>query len=165
MKNWIDLTAVVISLGAFAFSITTFIIERFYRKKSLDIGCDIIEKYHNDNVAVMIVNRGVNVISIDSISVKKNGEVRDNLITFMPKLNQNWKGFSLEIRNRNVLPNEEIVLCAINPKTEEIFEKMITTLYGIEIIVKYSDVYGKKHKSIQKNWNIRNSLWKIRIIE
>ncbi len=146
----IDLLTLIVACATFCSAMGYFLFEEHHRRKDAIPQCKIIERYHNDNLAVVIANRGSGILIIDSIQVKKNGEMRNNLITFMPKLNQYWKGYSLEIAGRDLMPSDEVVLCAIYPKCQRNRDKVLTALYNVEITVIYHNGHSKKKHTVSK---------------
>ena len=83
---------------------------------------------------------------VDDISVSKNNITINNLIMHMPYVNQRWKGFSLEIKGRTILPNDCITLCAIDAKSEKNRKKVLEALDGIEISIQFYDIYDNEYK-------------------
>ena len=146
----IDLLTLIVTCTTFCAAMGYFLFEEYHRRKDATPQCRIIERYHDDNVAVVIANRGTGILIIDSVQVKKNGETRDNLITFMPKLKQRWKGYSLETAERDLLPQDEIVLCAIHPKSQRNRVKVLKALIGVEITVTYHNGHSKKKETVIK---------------
>ncbi len=148
MDNVFDAINLMLSIIAICVSIHAIRITRVHNKLSVEPICAIIERYHEHNLAVVIVNRGLGAMIIDSVTVFKNDIERHNLIEFMPKVNQLWNGFSLEIKKRAILPDHELVLCAIDPESKEIRDQILSALADITITVTYHNIYGKtKQKS------------------
>lgn len=147
-----DICGIAVALCALLVSIYTAYLQREHNRKSVRPICAVIEKYHAHNLAVLIVNRGLGAMTIDELSVKSRGEVRENLITLLPKVDQLWNGFSLDIKGRTILPEREVVLCAIDPETPAIRKRITRALEGIEITVRFHDVYdcpGQVRKTLR----------------
>lgn len=139
----VDFLSVFVAALALIVTIYTAYLQRVHNRTSIKPICTIIEKYHRHNIAILIVNQGLGAMIIDKISVRKGRAERDNLIEFMPKVDQMWNGFSLEIEGRAILPNQELVLCAIDPKSDAIHQKILDALMDIEIDLYFHDAYNQ----------------------
>ena len=148
--SFVDIATLIVAFAAFCTAICYFLFEEFHRRKDAEPRCKIVERYHDDNIAVTIVNRGSGCLIIDSVEVRKNGITKNDLISFMPRLKQYWRGYSLEISGRDLLPNEEVVLCAICPKNHFARVKVLRALADIEICVTYHSGHSKKKRKISK---------------
>ena len=145
METTLDIIAVIISAIALLVAGWCGVITRTHNRVSIKPYCAIIERYHEKNIAVVILNRGLGPLVIDQIDVFNGHEHKDNLIEFMPTVNQFWKGFSLEICGRAIMPDHEICLCAIEPNSTEIRDQLLRAISTITIVVNYHDSYGKKY--------------------
>ena len=146
IKDYITISISIISL---AFSAISLITSQRLQRKSRRIGCDIVDRYHEDNLAIVIVNRGTNPIIIESFFARNNEKQSSkNLIEMMPKVGQNWKGFSLKVVGRVIPVNGEIVLFAIDPIEDQIRKTLLNTMNNMEIEVTYRDISGKRQKKV-----------------
>lgn len=163
----IDLLTLIVTCATFSAAMGYFVFEEYHRRKDATPQCRIIERYHDDNVAVVIANHGTGILIIDSVQVKKNGEIRNNLISFMPKVNQYWKGYSLETAGRELTPLDEVVLCAIHPACHRNRDKVLKALSDIEITVIYHNGHSKKKHTVTKKlvyplYFLKNRKYKIK---
>ena len=147
IESFVDILTLIISIIALCISFGCGLITLIHNIISVKPYCAIIERYHEHNLAIVIVNRGSGPLVIKSIDVSKIDIHRDNLIEFMPKVKQLWEAFSLEIRGRAVLPDHEITLCAIDPSSQEIRDQVLTAIADINVNVVFHDSYGRKGKA------------------
>lgn len=146
MENIWDIIAIIISAVALFVAGWSGLIVRKHNQISIKPYCAIIERYHEHNIAVVISNRGLGPLVIDHIDVTNGHEHKNNLIELLPKVDQLWKGFSMEICGRAIMPDHEVRLCAIEPETYEIRTQILQAISNITISVDYHDSYGKKYK-------------------
>ena len=152
-----DYITIFISLISLSFSAISLITSQRLQRKSRKIGCDIVDRYHEDNLAIVIVNRGTSPIIIESFLARnKEHQSSKNLIEMMPKVEQNWKGFSLKVVGRVVPINGEIVLFAIDPIDDQIRKTLLNAMNNLEIEVTYRDISGKRQKKIFYQNNFAN---------
>lgn len=150
MENIWDIIAIIISVVALFIAAWSGLITRKHNQISIKPYCAIIERYHEHNIAVVISNRGLGPLVIDHIDVYNSSEHKDNLIELLPQVDQLWKGFSLEICGRAIMPDHEVRLCAIEPETPETRTKILEAISDITISLTYHDSYGKKYKLEKK---------------
>ena len=151
----VEICSVVIAACALFVSVFTAYIQKKHDRISILPICFIVEKCHEGNLAVLIRNLGLGAMTIDKAMMTRGEEVHGNLIEMMPKVKQKWEGFSLEIEGRTILPTQEIVLIAINPKSESIRQAVKDALTGVEVSISFHDVYGKeyhKEKRLGESW-------------
>ena len=158
----------IVAIISLVFAIISFVLSIKLKRNTLKSGCAIVDRFHEDNYAIAIVNRGSNPIKITYISAeigdggpkyeeKEEGKKTPAsgyndlkpikyFIDIMPKVNQEWKGFSLRIVGRWIPPNDEIVLFAIAPKDEKTRKDILNAMCSLKINIDYQDISGKKHK-------------------
>lgn len=151
-----EICSVVIAACALFVSVFTAYIQKKHDRISTLPICFIVEKCHEGNLAVLIRNLGLGAMTIDKAMMTRGEEVHGNLIEMMPKVKQKWEGFSLEIEGRTILPTQEIVLIAINPKSESIRQAVKDALTGVEVSISFHDVYGKEYHKEKRlgEWGI-----------
>lgn len=152
----VEICSVVIAACALFVSVFTAYIQKKHDRISILPICFIVEKCHEGNLAVLIRNLGLGAMTIDKAMMTRGEEVHGNLIEMMPKVKQKWEGFSLEIEGRTILPTQEIVLIAINPKSESIRQAVKDALTGVEVSISFHDVYGKEYHKEKRlgEWGI-----------
>lgn len=150
MENIWNIIAIIISVVALFIAAWSGLITRKHNQISIKPYCAIIERYHEQFIEVVISNRGLGPLVIEHIDVSNGHEHKNNLIELLPQVDQLWKDFLLEICGRAIMPNHEVRLCAIEPKTPQVRTQILQALSQITITVTYYDSYGKKYKLEKK---------------
>jgi len=120
---------------------------------------------YEDRLTVKILNNGSGPLIITAVQVKKESQIRESLIAWMPFLSDGmyWETFVGPIKDRSLLPGNEIKLLElIGDHTENEFETARdgcrAALSPLTVVVEYTDVYGTVFPFHEKqlSWFARN---------
>lgn len=120
---------------------------------------------YEDCLTVKILNYGSGPLIIKAVQVKKESQVRESLLAWMPSLPDGiyWATFVGSVKDRSLLPGNEIKLLELTgDHTENEFEVVRdgcrTALSPLTVVVEYTDVYGTLFPFHEKqlSWFARN---------
>lgn len=120
---------------------------------------------YEDRLTVKILNNGSGPLIIKGVQVKKESEVRESLVDWMPSLPDGmyWATFVGPVKNRSLLPGNEIKLLELTgDHSEEEFQKARdncrAVLCQLAVVLEYTDVYGSAFEFHEKqlSWFGRN---------
>ena len=125
--------SVVIALAAFIISVVSLYvshaalkIQRRHNVLSVKPFPMVSVADYEDRLTVKILNNGSGPLIIKSVQVKKESQVHESLVNFMPSLPDGmyWATFVGSVKNRSLLPGNEIKLLELTGNhTERKFEK------------------------------------------
>jgi len=99
---------------------------------------------YDEKIAVTIVNSGTGPLIVKELSCKNKvtGVHAPDLIMLMPEIDQKWTATYQNIAEDTIGVGKEGKLIELNPKNNEIRQKIRVALKDISICLTYLDVYG-----------------------
>ena len=120
---------------------------------------------YEDRLTVKILNNGSGPLIIKDVQVKKESQVRESLVDWMPSLPDGmyWTTFVGPVKNRSLLPGNEIKLLELNgdhseKKFKEVRDNCRAALCQLTVVLEYTDVYESAFEFHEKqlSWFGRN---------
>lgn len=162
----------IIALAAFIISVASLFVSRATLKKQhrhnvlsvTPIPMVSVADYE-DRITVKILNNGSGPLIIRNVKVKKEFQVRESLIDWMPSLPDGmyWSTFVGPIENRSLLPGNEIKLLELtgdhpDRNFEKFRDECRVALCPLTVALEYTDVYGSAFQPHEKclSWFGRN---------
>jgi hypothetical protein len=162
----------VIALAAFIISVASLFVSRATLAKQhrhnvlsvTPIPMVSVADYE-DRLTVKILNNGSGPLIITNVKVKKESQVQDSLIAWMPSLPDGiyWSTFVGPIGNRSLLPGNGITLLELtgdqpDKKFEKFRDECRAALCPLTVALEYTDVYGSAFEPHEKclSWFGRN---------
>lgn len=145
----IALAAFIISIVSLYVSHVTLKIQRRHNVLSVKPIPMVSVADYEDRLTVKILNNGSGPLIIKDVQVKKESQVRESLVDWMPSLPDGmyWATFVGPVKNRSLLPGNEIKLLELTgdhseKKFEEVRENCRAALCPLTVVLEYTDVYG-----------------------
>lgn len=164
--------SVIIALAAFIISVVSLYvshaalkIQRRHNVLSVKPIPMVSVADYEDRLTVKILNNGSGPLIIKGVQVKKESQVYESLVDWMPCLPDGmyWATFVGSVKNRSLLPGNEIKLLELTgDHTENEFKKVRdncrAALCKLTIVLEYTDVYGSTFEFHEKqlSWFGRN---------
>ena len=120
---------------------------------------------YEDRLTVKILNNGSGPLIIKDVQVKKESQVRESLVDWMPSLPDGmyWTTFVGPVKNRSLLPGNEIKLLELTEdhsekKFKEVRDNCRAALCQLTVVLEYTDVYESAFEFHEKqlSWFGRN---------
>lgn len=162
----------IIALAAFVVSVASLFVsratlERQHRHNVLSVKPIPMVSVadYEDRLTVKILNNGSGPLIIKNVKVRKESQVRESLIAWMPSLPDGmyWSTFVSPIENRSLLPGNEIKLLELtgdHPDNdfEKVRDECRAALCPLTVALEYTDVYGSAFEAYEKplSWFGRN---------
>lgn len=159
-------TSAFVALVALAASIISLRVQRRHNVLTLRPLPFVSLLNYEDKIAVILCNHGPGPLIVDRFKARRAGaagwdlptapaaptEVSANLIDFMPTLRPGgtWHTYSMSLRNGRTIPaGEEVAVVELrgrigNKAFEADRDRVRQALAGLEIKLKYRDVYGNR---------------------
>lgn len=155
----IAISAIFISVFSVIVGALSLYFNRIHNKKSVKPIVFIPVWDYEDYLLINIKNVGLGPLIIKSTSViNKEGEIKKDVIDWMPKLPKNiyWTGFNETLDNRPMEPGEGITLLRYdvdekNSKSTKFRDEIRKRLKELRIIIDYTDIYDSKFKPHKKD--------------
>ena len=151
------LCAVIISFVSISLTAVTIWLQRRHNFKSVMPIADINLQDYESFISVEVKNTGIGPLIINEVIVfnSDNGEKKNNVIDWLPDLplDYTWDTFISHLHGRVIAPNQKIVLAKLSGDLEDhtyIYSRNLVrnTLSKLILIIKYSDIYGRKMNPI-----------------
>ncbi|OGT83126.1 MAG: hypothetical protein A3G96_03385 [Gammaproteobacteria bacterium RIFCSPLOWO2_12_FULL_52_10] len=161
----IALAALTISMVSLYVSHATLKIQRRHNVLSVKPIPMVSVADYEDRLTVKILNNGSGPLIIKDVQVKKESQVRESLVDWMPSLPDGmyWATFAGPVKNRSILPGNEIKLLELNgdhseKKFKEVRDNCRAALCQLTVVLEYTDVYGSAFEFHEKqlSWFGRN---------
>lgn len=161
----IALAAFIISLVSLYVSHAALKIQRRHNVLSVKPIPMISVADYEDRLTVKVLNNGSGPLIIKDVQAKKESQVRESLIAWMPSLPDGmyWAMFVGPVKDRSLLPGNEIKLLELTGNHSEnefetVRDSCRTALCPLTVVVEYTDVYGTVFPFHEKqlSWFARN---------
>ncbi len=161
----IALAALVISIASLFVSRATLAKQHRHNVLSVKPIPMVSVADYEERLTVKILNNGSGPLIIKNVRVRKESQIRESLIAWMPALPNGtyWSTFVGPIDNRSLLPGNEIKLLELTGNLpdgdfEKVRDECRAALCPLTVALEYTDVYGSAFEAHEKplTWFGRN---------